>query len=137
MVLQGRTTEEPRLPKISPGGDDYYDGDYDDYYDDYYDGDYDGDYNDVCDNESEQNGVSCRILDGISIYSTEQPGPQANMPIWPGRYRPNMPIWGHVGEIFQNRLIWVKYANIGRHCLNMTKEGKYRPSIPIQTGQDN
>ena len=41
-----------------------------------------------------------------SQYATEQPScpPQANMPIWPGRYGPNMPIQVHECDIFQNIL---------------------------------
>ena len=68
MVLQGRTTEEPRLPKISPGSDDYYD-----------DGGYDGD-NDVCGNLNKGESVVGSWME--PQYATGQPGPQANMPIF-------------------------------------------------------
>ena len=64
------------------------------------------DDNDVCGNEGDLNKVESVVGSWMeSQYATEQPGPQANMPIWPARYRPNIPIRGQIGEIFPNRLI--------------------------------
>ena len=101
VVLQGRTTEEPRLPKISPANDRC--DDVDDYKND------DG----VCGNDDDLNKVESVVGSWMeSQYATESnlvaasQSPQANMPIWPGRYRPNVPIRGHIGEIFQSELIY-------------------------------
>ena len=65
VVLQGRTTEEPRLPKISPGNDDD-DQDQDHDEDDGDDYDY-NDYNDDADLNKVESVVG--FLDGISIYN--------------------------------------------------------------------
>ena len=101
VVLQGRTTEEPRLPKISPGSDDYYHCGFD------------GD-NDVCGNLNKGESVVGSWME--PQYATGSTGQYANM-AWQiqakyanmGPYRWNIPIWAD---------IW-HYANIGRYLSNM------------------
>ena len=96
MCQNHRTTEEPRLPRISPGNDDDdqdQDHDEDDGDDDNY-----NDYNDDDDDDADLNKVKSVVGSWMESQCMQQSNPVAPtgqyMPISPGRYRPspNMPI---------------------------------------------